>query len=423
MKKGLAKGLTRRARGPRAGIGVVLLLCGLGMYPWGSHRGLLEAQVEPSSDPVPLVILLTKLDQGDVAGAERLMGENLEVVKQRLEGVLGELDRQFDQLGRYGATSGHEVHTEVLENFLEDVGRYKKLFEVYRDLSGDEVLYKRIEARRLRFEGALYTHAGEDECGDHLDWEEAQRLYNLALERLEAGFALAEEVEELRVMVSAKNNMGSTFIRMVQPDRGLAAYQEALDLATRMGGNMYPGMVRMNIGNTHVWVGDPDLAMEYLEPALEAFQRMGRGTWQANAMLTIANVHMRQGDFDSAWESLGVTLELATQSGEDRVRGRVLMNLGMAGLQLKKPEAMAFVQEGLEWYAGPNGQVYPDIEREVMQQDGLRLLSRVARETGDEALAEQYMKEFYESVGPDPERYEVVRASPCFAIYKAMPKK
>ncbi len=101
----------------------------------------------------------------------------------------------------------------------------------------------------------------------------------------------------------------------------------------------------------------------------------------------------------------------------------MLMNLGMAGLQLKKPEAMAFIQEGLEWYAGPNGQVYPDIEREVMQQDGLSLLSRVARETGDEALAEQYMKEFYESVGADPDRYEVVRASPCFAIYKAKRKK
>ena len=419
MKQGLAK----KGDWPRAGILAVLFFCWLGGNPWGSNRGLLEAQVAPSSDPVPLVILLTKLDQGDVAGAERLMGENLEVVKQRLEGVLGELDRQFDQLGRYGATSGHEVHTEVLENFLEDVGRYTKLFEVYRGLSGDEVLYKRIEARRLRFEGALYTHAGEDACGDHLDWEEANEFYNLALQRLQAGYALAEEVEELRVMVSAKNNMGSTFIRMVQPDRGLAAYQEALRLATRMGGDMYPGMIRMNLGNTHVWVGEPDLSMAYLEPALAAFQRMGRGTWQANAMLTIANVHMRQGKFASAWESLGVALELATQSGEDRVRGRVLMNLGMAGLQLKKPEAMAFIQEGLEWYAGPNGQVYPDIEREVMQQDGLSLLSRVARETGDEALAEKYMKEFYESVGPDPERYEEVRASPCFAIYKAMPKK
>ncbi len=419
----MTRGLTKRGGGRRVGIGAVLLLCTIGVHPWGSEGGLLEAQAPPSSDPVPLMILMTKMDQGDVAGTERLMGENLEVVKQRLEGVLEELDDQFDQLGRFGATSGHEVHTEVLEHFLEEVGRYRDLFEVYSRLSGDEVMYKRIEARRLRFEGALYTHAGEDECGDHLDWEKAQLLYNLALERLEAGFALAEEVDELRVMASAKNNMGSTYIRLVQPDRGLATYQEALDLATQLGGDMYPGMVRMNIGNTHVWVGDPDLAMEYLEPALEAFERMGRGTWLANVMLTIGNVHMRQGNFDSAWESLGEALEMATQSGEDRVRGRVLMNLGMTGLQLKKPEAMAFVQEGLEWYAGPDGQVYPDIEREVMQQEGLRLLSLVARESGDEALAEEYMKQFHESVGPDPERYGEVRNSPCFAIYKARPKR
>ncbi len=423
MKKLMMKRTANRVHYRRTRILAVLFLSWCVGYSPGWNSGLLEAQVTPSSDPVPLMILLTKLDQGDVAGAERLMGENLEVMKQRLEGVLGELDQEFDHLGRYGATAGHEVHTEVLENFLEEVGRYAKLFDVYRRLSGDDVLYKRIEARRLRFEGALYTHAGEDACGDHLDWEEAQEIYNLALQRLQAGFALAEEVDELRVMVSAKNNMGSTLIRMVQPDRGLAAYQEALRLANQLGGDMYPGMIRMNIGNTHVWVGEPDLSMAYLEPALAAFKRMGRGTWQANAMLTIGNVYLRQGKFASAWETLGVTLELAKQSGEDRVRGRVLMNLGMAGLQLKKPEAMAFIQEGLEWYAGPNGKVYPDIEREVMLQDGLRLLSRVARETGDEALAEKYMKEFFESVGPDPDRYEVVRASPCVAIYKAMPKK
>ena len=419
----MEKGPARRAHRRRIGILAVLFLFWFAVYPSGRNAGLLEAQVIPSSDPVPLVILLTKLDQGDVAGAERLMAENLEVVKQRLEGVLGELDRKFDQMGRYGATSGHEIHTAVLENFLEEVGRYAKLFDVYRRLSGDDVLYKRIEARRLRFEGALYTHAGEDACGDHLDWEEANEFYNLALERLQAGFVLAEEVDDLRIMVSAKNNMGSTLIRMVQPDRGLAAYQEALRLADQMGGNMYPGMIRMNIGNTPVWVGEPDLSMAYMEPALAAFKRMGRGTWQANALLTIANVQLRQGKFSSAWETLGVALEVAKQSGEDRVRGRVLMNLGMAGLQLKKPGAMAFIQESVEWYAGPNGKVYPDIEREVMQQDGLSLLSRVALETGDEALTEKYMKEFYESIGPDPDRYQVVRASPCFAIYKSMPKK
>ena len=419
----MKRGLREKGCGRRVGIGTLLLLCGMVAHPWGSQGGLLEAQVTPSSDPVPLMILLTKMEQGDVAGTERLMAENLEVMKQRLEEVLGQLDQQFDHLGRFGATSGHEVHTEVLEHFLEEVGHYKDLFEVYSRLSGDEVLYKRIEARRLRFEGALYTHAGEDACGDHLDWEEAQLLYNLALERLQAGYALAEEVDELRVMASAMNNMGSTYIRLVQPDRGLATYLEALDLATQLGGDMYPGMVRMNIGNTHVWVGDPDLAMEYLDPAWEAFLRMGRGTWQANVMQTIGNVYMRQGDFESAWEKLELALELATQSGEDRVRGRVLMNLGMTGLQLKKPEAMDYVQEGLEWYAGPDGQVYPDIEREVMQQEGLRLLSLVARENGDEALAEEYMKQFFESVGQNPERYEEVRNSPCFAIYKAMPKR
>src|ERR1039458_7417822 len=104
---------------------------------------------------------------------------------------------------------------------------------------------------------------------------------------------------------------------------------------------------------------------------MASFKKMGRGTWQANAQMNIGNAYMREQRFSSAWESLRVALDLAKQSGEDRVRGNALMNLGMAAFQLKKPEAAALIQEGLEWYAKEGAEVYPSIEREVVRQDGL----------------------------------------------------
>ena len=58
------------------------------------------------------------------------------------------------------------------------------------------------------------------------------------------------------------------------------------------------------------------------------------------------------------------------------------------------------------------------IEREAVLQDGLMLLSRAAEQAGDADRAEQYKKRFFESVGLDPDRYQTVRSSPCFAIYK-----
>ena len=92
----------------------------------------------------------------------------------------------------------------------------------------------------------------------------------------------------------------------------------------------------------------------------------------------------------------------------------------MAGLQLKKPEATALVEEALAIYR-EDTEVYPSVEREAVLQDGLRLLSQIARQSGDEALADERMKQFFESMGSDPDRYNTIRQSPCFEIYQARP--
>src|SRR5581483_11619121 len=65
-----------------------------------SSQSGLNGQAAPSPDPVPLLIILTRLDKGDVAGAERLMSDNLPVMKRRLEEVIAGFDQKFDELGR-----------------------------------------------------------------------------------------------------------------------------------------------------------------------------------------------------------------------------------------------------------------------------------------------------------------------------------
>ncbi len=381
----------------------------------------LIAQVGASPDPVPLVIILAKLDKGDEAGAARLMKDNLPVMKKRLDELIASYDNKFDELGRSGATAGHDVHTEILQQFIDEVTRNEKLFAIYRSLTHDENIYKRIEARRLRFEGAYYTHYGEDVCGEELNWEEAQRRYNVSIDKLNAAFAIAKEVNDVRLMASIKNNIGSTYIRLVQPEKAVQAYEEGMRYAIQLGGEMYKGLVNLNLGNTYVWIGEPEKSLQYSQPALASFKKMGRETWQANAMMNIANAYLREKKFSDAWETMRVALELAKQSGEDRIRGRALLNLGMVGVQLKKPDAIALVQEGLDWYEKEGSDVYTTIEKEAVRQDGLRMLSRIARQNGDDAAAKKYDQQFFESLGSDPDRYGTLRASQCFAIYQARP--
>jgi tetratricopeptide (TPR) repeat protein len=343
------------------------------------------------------------------------------VQKRRLEEKLAEFDQKFDELGRSGATGGNDVHTAVLQEFIDEVRRYQKLFDLYRELSNDETIHKRAQARTLRFEGAYYTHFGEGACGNDLNWELAQERYRTALEKLDAAFALARETNDTRLMASAKFNIGSTWVRLIEPEKGIQAYEEAMRYAQQLGTDMYPGLINLNLGNTYVWIGDPVKSLGYSEASLAAFRRLGRGTWQANAAMNIGNAYIRQQQFSNAWENLSLALELAKQSGEDRIRGRALLNLGMAAWQLKRPEAAALVQEALDWYAGDGKAIYMAIEREAVAQDGLRLLSQIAKDNGDEAKAEEYNRRFFETIGSDPERYGALRSSPCFEIYKARP--
>lgn len=378
------------------------------------------AQAVPSEDPVPLIILMNKLNRGENDDAERLMKDNPPVIKKRLEELIDQRDTRFDELGRFGATSGHDVHKEVLDQFIAENLRYRKLFELYRKVAGDEHLFKRFEARRLRYEGAFLTHDGEDLCGEELKWEEARKHYEQALERLEAGFAIAREINELRVMASAKINIGSTLIRMLETERAIAAYNEGMRYADQLPGELYRGMVRLNLGNTYVWTVEPEKAFTYAQDALASFKKMGRGTWQSNALMVIGNAQMEQKNFASAWETLSMALDVAKQSGEDRVRGKALMNLGAAAAQLKRPEAAEYIQEAQAWYRS-HGEVFTQIERETVAQDGLLMLSRIYEQAGNKAEADRYRNEYFQAVGADPERYKEVRNSPCYALYKANP--
>jgi hypothetical protein len=136
--------------------------------------------------------------------------------------------------------------------------------------------------------------------------------------------------------------------------------------------------------------------------------------------MVVGNAQLLQKQYATAWETLRSTLDLAIQSGEDRVRGKALLNLGMIALQLNRPDAASYIEQARDWYAN-HGDVYTALERETVAQDGLMMLSRAAELSGDRQLADNYKKQFTQSINANPDRYSQVRNSPCFALYKAQP--
>jgi len=369
-------------------------------------------------DPAFIRILLWQLERGENARAEEILKANLARIKPRLEAVIADIDREFDILGRFGAVS---IYFGPGYGDLEASNeRFEKLFNMYRRLSGDENLYKRFEARKLRIEGAHFTNQGEIECGDHLNWEKAKELYQTSLDRLNRSYALAQEIKDVRLQASAKVNIGSTLIRLGRPDEAIQAYNEGIAHADTMPADLYKGLLRLNLGNTYVWLGQPDKSLAYSQQALAIFRKIGRGTWEANALMNLGNGYLRHSDYTNAWNTLQQALEVARRNGEYRVYGRALLNLGMTGLATKRKDAIPYLEEAIAWYR-QDREIYPAIEREVTIQDSLRMLNQLAQQTGDEALQEKYSKQYAEAAAAAPHSFSELRASPCFAIYMSRP--
>src|SRR3954469_999463 len=59
----------------------------------------------PEGDPALVRILVWQLDASHAADAEQLLRANMATIKDRLEDVVKDIDKEFDILGRFGAVS------------------------------------------------------------------------------------------------------------------------------------------------------------------------------------------------------------------------------------------------------------------------------------------------------------------------------
>jgi len=177
---------------------------------WPLENTVVYSQTRPSppvlseEDPAFIRILLWQFERGEAVRAEEILKANLARIKPRLEAVIAEIDREFDILGRFGAVS---IYFGPGYGDLETSNeQYEKLFDLYRRLSGDEDIYKRFEARKLRVEGAHFTNQGEIECGDqfHTMSRVARSIEHLGARDAANGRIVLQDDIENAVVLRAK---------------------------------------------------------------------------------------------------------------------------------------------------------------------------------------------------------------------------
>lgn len=339
-----------------------------------AFAGASSAQAPAPSPDTPLVARIVSLqEQGDAGGARRVVSRNTRRLGLELTKVLEEIDRDFDDMSR------QKLRSDLLEKRFDQLGvalgRYEKVFRLYRQVTGNQKSLRSFQAKALRIDGARHTTRA-DLLWDRLEYTQALGEYSSAIAKLQEAIPLARLVEDQKLIGSCLNNIGYASISKGDEAAGLRHYSEALKLAEHRRDDVYRGLYNLNLGVFHLSTGKPQESLRYSLAAAALTQKTGRKTWEANTLLNVGSAHLALGHKEEAQDYLQKALDKATEANDRRSRGRVLFNLALlAAASGRHPEAAFRMEEALKWYAD-NEDVYSHAEQTVLQYQGLGLLSK-----------------------------------------------
>ena len=147
-------------------------------------------------------------------------------------------------------------------------------------------------------------------------------------------------------------SMGDEFAGK-DPERAIACYREARELAQRAGDLPNEARALQGLGSVHANRGDTDAARETLEAALRLARETDDDAAIAHGLNELGLWCMRQGMTDDALaylrESMGRTPEAAHDRRVARIRARTLENLGAVYRETAEPsQAQLYYEEALE---------------------------------------------------------------------------
>jgi len=173
----------------------------------------------------------------------------------------------------------------------------------------------------------------------------------LALQQAVEAGAIALALGDERQRAEALYWEGTALDHLLEHDRALAAFQEALALARAHADGDAQGRLLRAIGFAFDELGDFPQALDHHLRALEIEERAGNLAGRAATLRTIGVVYSRSGDPETGLDYFGQSLALCVQTGDDVCRAKTLNNIGVNLNDLgRHQESLGVLQKALAVY-------------------------------------------------------------------------
>ena len=194
------------------------------------------------------------------------------------------------------------------------LGNGLQLSRAVAQVSGDNTLQRRFEARRDRIQATELLNDGE---------------FQEALSLIESVRSTARQLEDRSFLFSTYLTSAYAHLGQGMPESALADCEIALQLAREIGDRVKHTLALFNLGTAHLHLSQYDQALTHSREAARSAAEIGNLIWEANAWLNVGYVEIMQIRYESAQAALEQTLTLSQKAGDPLGEGRALYNLGI----------------------------------------------------------------------------------------------
>ena len=141
----------------------------------------------------------------------------------------------------------------------------------------------------------------------------SQGHYDEAIDRSQAGYAVADRVDARRLKLIARGNIGWAYYKLGDSEKALKLFLESESLASQIGDFWSQSNELTNIGYVYFDVGELELAAQSFQRALALALQIKAKQYNYNALRALARLYMQTGDLTSADKYVQQALGIARQ--------------------------------------------------------------------------------------------------------------
>ena len=293
-----------------------------------------RVEVEGEKASLRVTIALTSIDLKSRRKSERLLANNLELIKEGvgwkvwryasatedLAAALAKADTEAEQeellakekelvrieLGRALLAQGQGLTTRG--SYQRAIDTYKLALEI-----AEQVGDKRGAAAALLGIGNVHLYQGN---------------YTKALEDYHKSLRIAEEIDDRTGIARVLNNIGSVYQSQGNYNEALELHHKSLRILEEIGDKDGIAVLLNSIGSIHRSQGNYIEALEQYHKSLRIREEIGDKTGLASLLLNIGIVHKSQGNNTEALEQYHKSLRIREEIGDKAGIARALNNIG-----------------------------------------------------------------------------------------------